>query len=289
MASQSPRTHIGNFRPVDKIAVHEDSVAYAAAGTSLPDVQFSENLKILKCKGVFVDYVDGIGGLIVNHRNWTGATENSDVQVQIHQLINSSSPFNTTRYSEGDLSSENALAILDDVSRCLVLDRKDRYLISATPPGFFGSSFLDLCLTAMRHPENALSDFLNWFELNRSLLIYGDTLENICLAVDPAQLGDVDIPTRDVFLSRFKDTTKSMTRRLVTTNTGYIGMGPCRVQKGDKIVVLLGCSIPLVLRPRSEIHSYEVIGEFYLHEFMSGEVLERFDGQNSEIEEFELS
>lgn len=72
-------------------------------------------------------------------------------------------------------------------------------------------------------------------------------------------------------------------------NEGHFGMAPWRVQKGDKICVLLGCSIPLVLRPRLDTNSYEVIGECYLHGFMNGEVLGDLDGERVNIEEFEFS
>jgi hypothetical protein len=80
-----------------------------------------------------------------------------------------------------------------------------------------------------------------------------------------------------------------MARSFITTNAGYISMEPCRVQKGDKICVFLGCGIPLILRHRPGTTFYEVIGGCYLHGFMNGEVLIDLDGENSKIEEFEFS
>jgi hypothetical protein len=50
----------------------------------------------------------------------------------------------------------------------------------------------------------------------------------------------------NVLLSRFKDTTESMARRLITTKKGQLAVGPFRAQKGDQMCVLLGYSIPLV-------------------------------------------
>ena len=144
-------------------------------------------------------------------------------------------------------------------------------------------------MLAMRFSVVVPPYFLEWFALNKHLLIYGHSLEETCLAYCRRARTDSDVIKRDTFLSRFKDTTSSMARRLTTTDSGYIGMGPSRARKGDKIVVLLGCSIPLVLRAHPGKTSYEVIGEFYLHEFMNGEALERFYGEESRIEEFELS
>jgi hypothetical protein len=55
-----------------------------------------------------------------------------------------------------------------------------------------------------------------------------------------------------------------MVRRRITTNNAYIGMGPRIVRKGGQICVLLGYSIPLLLRKGEENSSYHVIGECYL-------------------------
>jgi hypothetical protein len=66
-------------------------------------------------------------------------------------------------------------------------------------------------------------------------------------------------------------------------------MAPCRVRKGDQICVLLGCSIPLILRQRKDESSHEVIGECYLHGFMNGEALEELDSGEFKIEDVQLS
>ena len=92
---------------------------------------------------------------------------------------------------------------------------------------------------------------------------------------------------RKGFLSRFKDTVESMGRRLCVTDEGWLGMAPSRAQKGDLVVVLLGCSVPVVLRRRHSDGNgkgkgkgkegegaLEFVGECYLHGFMNGEALE---------------
>lgn len=291
MASQSARSHIGNFRPPDRIALTDDASSYAAAGDTLPDIRHWDDPKLLSCKGIFVDYVDGVGGLKVAQRDWTGTTK--EVYVKVYQLINSSSPFNSTRIPNSNPDPGKAAKLLDDISRCLVLDRKDRYLSYPTPPRYFYADFKAICLATIKAPKPTPSGFLDWFEENKSLEIRGHSLEDLCLAAEsPSLVGttkDIDMYNENVFLSRFKDTTESMARRLITTKKGQLGMGPCRAQKGDRICVLLGCSIPLVLRPREGKSSYEVIGECYLHGYMNGEVLGELDGENIKIAEFELS
>ena len=63
-------------------------------------------------------------------------------------------------------------------------------------------------------------------------------------------------------------------RRLVTTDAGYLGIVPAGAEAGDMIAMLGGCGVPLVLRPRGEDRPrFSIIGECYVHDVMSGEVL----------------
>ncbi|KAL9943215.1 hypothetical protein D7B24_002947 [Verticillium nonalfalfae] len=71
-------------------------------------------------------------------------------------------------------------------------------------------------------------------------------------------------------------------RSFFTTQEGYIGLGPKYTKPGDKVYVVLGCDVPLILRDR---HSggdranlpgepeFEVVGDSYVHGLMSGEAL----------------
>jgi hypothetical protein len=66
-------------------------------------------------------------------------------------------------------------------------------------------------------------------------------------------------------------------RKLITTETGYLGLVPQCVQKRDVIVVLLGCNFPVLLRRYND--GYRVLGECYIHGLMAGEV---FNAQRRE-------
>ncbi|PVI05752.1 hypothetical protein DM02DRAFT_495001, partial [Periconia macrospinosa] len=91
------------------------------------------------------------------------------------------------------------------------------------------------------------------------------------------------------FLSRFHDTIVKKSRRVFIgarrrrTSSVLLGMAPCRARIGDAVVVLGGCSVPLVLRRKEEDEKkeqeeeeeeekWEVIGEAYIDGFMEGEV-----------------
>lgn len=69
-------------------------------------------------------------------------------------------------------------------------------------------------------------------------------------------------------------------RRMATTERGFVGMVLETVEREDIIAVLLGCSMPMVLR-RAEIPPndeggtrWQVVGEYYLHGIMDGEALD---------------
>ncbi|KAM7213941.1 Heterokaryon incompatibility protein (HET) domain containing protein [Rhypophila decipiens] len=92
------------------------------------------------------------------------------------------------------------------------------------------------------------------------------------------------------FAMRVRSTTFGRAKRLLVTSTGLLGMAPRTAKKGDVVCVLLGCSIPLVLRAggdadfTAEGHEqglaggqqrrYTVIGEAYVDGYMNGEAVE---------------
>ena len=59
-------------------------------------------------------------------------------------------------------------------------------------------------------------------------------------------------------------------RRLVTTEKGFMGIAPLTVHKGDEVFILPGGRMPMVLRRRDE-KGYMLVGDAYLHGIMQGE------------------
>lgn len=65
------------------------------------------------------------------------------------------------------------------------------------------------------------------------------------------------------------------------TRNGYIGWTPDNIygrdneqtMVGDQIVVVLGCSTPLVVRPRGKY--FEVVGEAFVQGMMDGEAMKK--------------
>ena len=64
-------------------------------------------------------------------------------------------------------------------------------------------------------------------------------------------------------------------RRLVTTDGGYIGLVPAGAIEGDVVAIVMGCDVPLILRPaQGKPTRFTLVGECYVHGIMSGEVVD---------------
>lgn len=74
--------------------------------------------------------------------------------------------------------------------------------------------------------------------------------------------------------------------RLFTTRMGLIGICPPSAKSGDLVSVLLGCSVPLVLRPHGD--NFRVIGEYHAQGIMEGEVITSGKINRNKIQGIEL-
>jgi hypothetical protein len=84
----------------------------------------------------------------------------------------------------------------------------------------------------------------------------------------------------------------SMRRRFMTTDKGYLGWAPGnmyggpsdQVRGGDLIVIVLGCSTPLVIRPHGD--TFQMLGEAYVQGLMDGEAMRKLADGHYELREF---
>jgi hypothetical protein len=63
-------------------------------------------------------------------------------------------------------------------------------------------------------------------------------------------------------------------RRLFTTVEGYFGIGPRTLYTSDRICLLKGCALPLIVRPNEVGEPLQVVGECYIQGYMNGEALQ---------------
>ena len=83
-------------------------------------------------------------------------------------------------------------------------------------------------------------------------------------------------------------------RTFFLTKTGFCGVGGREVEEGDTVVVILGASMPFVLRPREQqpgsyhdYRCYHLVGECYVSGIMYGELMDCVD-YGVKAEEFRI-
>ncbi|KAH6716164.1 hypothetical protein BKA61DRAFT_602641 [Leptodontidium sp. MPI-SDFR-AT-0119] len=99
---------------------------------------------------------------------------------------------------------------------------------------------------------------------------------------NPPQLG---ILSRSEFLDAFR-VTMGTGKRIFMTNGGCFGRTSCEVKSDDLVCVILGCAMPMVLRPVDK--HFEVVGEVYLDVIMHGECMVAVREGKRTLQEFEL-
>jgi hypothetical protein len=316
MASQSANDHIGNFRPLHG---RKWDAIYDAPGQRLrakANVRFHDNLRELWCDGIILDTIESLGsleGCDPRCRSFVCARDEP-----LHGLIQGDT-------SPGTITSKapDPVSLLITIARSLVLGRQDKYLRFVAPQ-YYASDFLILCNACLESDilpealgESPNSTFVAWFQENRGLRIDTRTLEELVETIvsssspslfdslpapslQPGSLSyrfptyppntstDANSDYADNFLSRFLDTTRKKSRRLMVTSEGLVGMAPCRSRPGDAVVVLFGCSIPLVLRKVCAREAWQVVGEAYVDGYMNGEVGQLLDRGTRSVHRFGL-
>jgi hypothetical protein len=71
------------------------------------------------------------------------------------------------------------------------------------------------------------------------------------------------------FLERLRSCARN--RRLVRTSDGKLGLAPAHTNYGDIVCILMGCSLPVILRPVGT--KFLVIGEAYIYGISDGEAM----------------
>jgi hypothetical protein len=76
--------------------------------------------------------------------------------------------------------------------------------------------------------------------------------------------------------------------RFFIAKSGRIGLGPTLLQKGDLCCILIGCRMPLVIRPASTSNQFRVLGPACVDDVMFGKIIKAHMGDNSEMREITL-
>jgi hypothetical protein len=77
-------------------------------------------------------------------------------------------------------------------------------------------------------------------------------------------------------------------RRFMVLNNGCIGLAPIRARQGDVVCLLLGCSVPVLLREGDD-GKVTFVGEGYVQGFMDGEAIAVIKAGKIEKKEWRIS
>jgi hypothetical protein len=248
---QQIKPQINNFEPT-----------YNAHGQTRAAVAFIRGGKVLSAKGVLSDKIDGLSGT----RHWTDDFDNIGDEADIRN-----SKFYKNPYGTDDGAYVEALwrALIGNRGR-LGEDAPQSHS-SVLDSAILASSYAPPipCPSTGDSDESLRWNLHLWMKRNANFILGGKPLKD--------HLSDTKTVTSDPELyhqSIGRQINFLWSRRLVTTEGGYIGVAPRPVQHGDVIAVLFGCSAPLVLRADSSgaRDTYEIVAECYVHGIMDGEV-----------------
>ncbi|KAL9108908.1 MAG: hypothetical protein Q9187_008233 [Circinaria calcarea] len=243
------------------------NTTFATSGSSTADPRYLCDRKSLSCKGFKVDTFDGMGCMWSKY--WSPDS--------IKQTAGSVNPYG------------NLEATREAVWKSMVVGRD----IHSEPLNVDYSSLLATPTLQEAHfadddPINELikSNIFDWcvrfLPGNAAFKVCGRELRD-CFT-DAISLPSIDrVHLRDALMRR---DSINVRRRLVTTAKGYVGMVLETTQRDDVIYVMLGCSMPLILRPVED--GFQYVGECYIHGLMDGEAMQWLERGECPLEDVML-
>lgn len=223
---------------------------YAAQGLRRP-VSFSENGRRLVAEAVLVGVVDGLG---------TSYHENPQPMGPSDELVPA-------------LSSASAYGSGDDLARAVWQTLTGNRDPDGGPAPAAYHRLLDCAFPSDDNTAGfwrGRKAFQRVVWPNRDLEIGGRPLRSFFPAQDrPPGVSDSP-PCKRAFERMFRF---HRARRLVVTVAGHFGLAPHAARRGDCILILPGCDVPMAARPiRGSEGSFQLVGGCYLQGFMEGEL-----------------
>jgi hypothetical protein len=238
---------------------------YHATDTEDAGIRFSDDDRMLVCRGVDVGTVAGLGAT---------CHESEQEDEEAHAIIQPVQAGNAYANHE---------CLRDAIWRTLVGNRTPKGRVAPTTY----RCLLDCTLPGAAR-KDADADVAKWrgrdtfnrlMQRNRHFQVGNTTLGEV---FPTGQLSKPDPDDAEDALERMFRFWRW--RRLLITVEGKLGAGPPAMRPGDKIFVVLGSKVPLVLRP-AEMGFYQLIGCCYLHGTMDGEAMRHAKQKDSRLED----
>ena len=105
--------------------------------------------------------------------------------------------------------------------------------------------------------------------------------------VTPEEQVDVEPKARRRFLQEHFGA-RMMGRCFCLTEEGHIGMGSGFMTAGDVVIVPLGCSTPILIRPEGPRGRYRFVGDVYIHDYMHGKTIKEMEDGHRVLQKYVL-
>ena len=243
----------------------------SADGNSVATVSFNNETGTMNVRGFIVDFVDGLAHIL-------DRTPDSTFKNTFHQ-------------TSSRCIAYNGRGAIDAICQSLIAG-------SPPPPPVRTPTTEDLqdvsnlfiqqcrqCSSADNSTSNSKT-FAGWYHHNQNLVVSGKTIKQWAHEVLPLRNDASMLHSHigDFFDYRSSDHWNS--RRMITTEAGYVGLGSNACKSGDIVCIIFGCSTPIILRRKE--NAFQLVGEAYIHGIMNGEALKGIGSQKYAMRDFEL-
>ncbi len=223
---------------VNLLRLRQEDPTFSASGSTVPQWGFLDNDKVLSVKGLRV-----------------GALQNLGIPCRVESMTQD------THHKEAALMSF-----------------VDWYQLLAQRKGSDEQNVIDFC-RVLSCDYSCSSNASGRINASARLIAQSMILNMASMAEEmgqlhafPEQLHQI---TKDKSGGLARDnvgvasTTFMQDRRFFVSEVGLMGLAPARADKTDLICIIMGCTNPMILRPKDEY--FEVIGEAFVHGLMYGE------------------
>ncbi|CAG9948849.1 unnamed protein product [Clonostachys rosea f. rosea IK726] len=229
-----------------------DEGIFSASGHSDPAFRSQEiqGSHILSVRGLIFDSIEQVGTCRTDIKEQVGSVEEivsliTECLVEAHKLL-------LSRDGYRHFPNESRASVLSRLATCDI-DGNDWNLRSPVHNQTAMAMVLDHSIKKLLNGPHSEA--------------YVANIKDIMVDWNPPGFGC------DVYLFVAVAIFRLRSQRFITSQ-GYIGQAPQSVEigrsKGDKVVLIAGCSVPFILRPQAD-GRYSVLGDCYLHGIMDGE------------------
>ncbi|KAE9364625.1 HET-domain-containing protein [Stipitochalara longipes BDJ] len=262
-------------------------IPYAASLDTVADVQFV-SLNCLIARGFRVDIVDGLGSCmehdaIDKERTLFTMKDSMEPSVEGKLVVQSTEELQKIPYHDEE-------GLRDALFKTLVAGLDD-FTFDGSLNIIPNLLNLPLCL-APGDPLRSLSNeslyqkFVNICHCTQDFRIGGRPFINYFPEPGPQTAAQFPSPL-SLFTTLCVACSTLNTRRLLVTEKGYVGVADHKAQRGNLIVILYGCPVPLILRPLQET-GFMLVGEVYVHGIMQGKAMEWLANGECQLENFDI-